>query len=271
MAKDNYGACLDFTLQAEGGLSKDRKDPGNWTGGKVGVGTFKGTKYGISAASFPHLDIANLTLADVKPIYKTRYWDAVGGDSLPAGFDLAVWDYGVNSGPARALREAQAIIGAKVDGKIGPETITKSATAGVKHIQSLCARRLSFMRSLKIWSINKNGWSARVAKVEAKGVAMYLAATGTSAAARKTLADEGQKASDKAATLANQGALFGTGGTVGVSAGVPSWTGFSLAMVGVLLATLVIFAIYRKNRQRAEAYRAEAAALKDHPLETVSL
>ncbi|MNL74444.1 hypothetical protein D3C87_2000820 [compost metagenome] len=70
---------------------------------------------------------------------------------------------------------------------------------------------------------------------------------------------------------ANQGALLGTGGTVGVSAGVPSWTGFSLAMVGVLLATLVIFAIYRKNRQRAEAYRAEAAALKDRPLETVSL
>ncbi|WP_312944073.1 glycosyl hydrolase 108 family protein [Agrobacterium sp.] len=271
MAKDNYGACLDFTLQAEGGLSKDRKDPGNWTGGKVGVGTFKGTKYGISAASFPHLDIANLTLSDVKPLYKIRYWDAVGGDSLPAGFDLAVWDYGVNSGPARALREAQAIVGAKVDGKIGPETITKSATAGVKHIQSLCARRLSFMRYLKIWSINKNGWSARVAKVEAKGVAMYLAATGTSAAARQTLAAEGQKASDKAATQANQGALLGTGGTVGVSAGVPSWTGFSLAMVGVLLATLVIFAIYRKNRQRAEAYRAEAAALKDRPLETVSL
>jgi len=100
---------------------------------------------------------------------------------------------------------------------------------------------------------------------------MYLAATGTSAAARQTLAAEGQKASDKAATQANQGALFGTGGTVGVSAGVPSWTGFSLAMVGVLLATLVIFAIYRKNRQRAEAYRAKAAALKERPLETVSL
>jgi lysozyme family protein len=263
MAKDNYSACLAFTLQAEGGLSRDRKDPGNWTGGKVGVGTFKGTKYGISAASFPHLDIANLTLDDVKPIYKTRYWDAVGGDSLPAGVDLAVWDYGVNSGPSRALREIQAIVGAKVDGRLGPETITRSATAGVKQIQMLCARRLSFMRSLKIWNINKNGWSARVAKVEAKGVAMFLTAIGTSASARKVLASEGQKAGDKAATQAGQGALAGTGGAVTAATGLPSWLDFTLAMVGVALVTLAILALYRKNRQRADAYRAEAENLND--------
>lgn len=263
MAKDNYSACLAFTLQAEGGLSRDRKDPGNWTGGKVGVGTFKGTKYGISAASFPHLDIANLTLDDVKPIYKTRYWDAVGGDSLPAGVDLAVWDYGVNSGPSRALREMQAIVGAKVDGRLGPETITRSATAGVKQIQMLCARRLSFMRSLKIWNINKNGWSARVAKVEAKGVAMFLTATGTSASARKVLASQGQRAGDKAVTQAVQGALVGTGGTVTAATGLPSWLDFTLAMVGVALVTLAILALYRRNRQRADAYRAEAENLND--------
>ncbi len=31
-------AILPFTLHYEGGLSTDPKDPGNWTGGKVGKG-----------------------------------------------------------------------------------------------------------------------------------------------------------------------------------------------------------------------------------------
>ena len=33
----------------EGGYSTDRRDPGNWTGGRVGVGTLKGTKFGLAA------------------------------------------------------------------------------------------------------------------------------------------------------------------------------------------------------------------------------
>lgn len=263
MAKQNFEACLAFTLAAEGGLSKDRKDPGNWTGGKVGLGEFKGTKHGISAAAFPTLDIANLTVKDVAPIYRTRYWDAVRGDELPPGFDLAIWDYGVNSGPARAIREAQAVIDAPVDGKAGPVTLRKAYSAGVKEIQALCARRLSFMRGLKIWSINKNGWTARVAKVEAKGVAMYLAATGSASSARKALAEESQKAAHSAEKNGNQAALVGTVGTVSVSTGISSWTGFCLDMLVVLAAMSVIFAIYRKNRQRAEAYRAEVTALSD--------
>ena len=41
-------SCLSFTLPREGGstLSKDRKDPGNWTGGKVNYGKFVGSNMG---------------------------------------------------------------------------------------------------------------------------------------------------------------------------------------------------------------------------------
>jgi lysozyme family protein len=53
--------CLPYIFAGEGGYTKNAKDPGNWTGGKVGKGILKGTKYGIAAASFPNLDIANLT------------------------------------------------------------------------------------------------------------------------------------------------------------------------------------------------------------------
>jgi len=46
----------------EGGYSDDRNDPGNWTGGKVGVGELLGTKYGVAANSYPMEDIQGLTL-----------------------------------------------------------------------------------------------------------------------------------------------------------------------------------------------------------------
>jgi lysozyme family protein len=37
-------------IEHEGGFQNDPDDSGNWTGGKVGVGELKGTKWGICAA-----------------------------------------------------------------------------------------------------------------------------------------------------------------------------------------------------------------------------
>ena len=41
----------------EGSLTKNQDDPGNWTGGKVGVGLLKGTKGGIAAATSNSLTV----------------------------------------------------------------------------------------------------------------------------------------------------------------------------------------------------------------------
>ena len=266
MTISNFSACLPITLAFEGGFTADKRDPGNWTGGAVGKGVVKGTKYGISAAAFPNLDIRNLTLADVGPIYKAKYWDAVGGDRLPAGFDLATWDYAVNSGPSRALRDAQTVIGAPPDGKLGPVTIAKAAAAGVKEIQKLCARRLGYMQGLKIWNTYKKGWSARVAKIEAKAVAMFLASSGSTAAeTRKALAAESQTAGQKAVKNANQALTTGTGGTVitGASTGHVSWLAIVGGLAAVSIILVLIFAAYRKNKERADAYREAAAGVAD--------
>jgi len=266
MTLKSFPACLAITLASEGGFSIEKSDPGNWTGGAVGKGTLKGTKYGISAAAFPNLDIRNLTLDDVGPIYKTKYWDAVGGDHLPAGFDLVTWDYGVNSGPARALRDAQAVTGAPVDGKLGPTTIAKAARAGVKEIQGLCRRRLGYMQGLKIWQTYKRGWSARVAKIEAKGVAMFLASSASTAAERrKALSAESEAAGQKAARNAKQALTAGTGGTVvtGASTGHVSWLAIVCGLSAVSLILALAFAAYRKNKARADAYREAAAGVAD--------
>lgn len=70
MAKGNFAPSLADVLVHEGDYTADRRDPGNCTGGKVGVGETKGTKKGIAAASYPHLDIKNLTDAKIAEIYE---------------------------------------------------------------------------------------------------------------------------------------------------------------------------------------------------------
>lgn len=93
-----WGGALRFALKWEGGQSWDKNDPGNYTGCQVGEGLFKGTKYGISACSYPHLDIPNLTLDEVTAIYRTDFWEKIDGDSLPHPLALYAFDTAVNLG-----------------------------------------------------------------------------------------------------------------------------------------------------------------------------
>jgi hypothetical protein len=53
MSQSNFERCMDEVFKHEGGLSLIRADPGNWTGGKVGKGELRGTKYGIAAHAHP--------------------------------------------------------------------------------------------------------------------------------------------------------------------------------------------------------------------------
>lgn len=86
---DNFDHCFAFTVGSEGGYTSDSADKGNWTGGAVGAGVLKGTKYGISAAEYPTLDIANLTQADAETIYRKDYWPGIRAPRCPCR--LLLW------------------------------------------------------------------------------------------------------------------------------------------------------------------------------------
>lgn len=175
--KDRFARALPLVLAHEGGFTRNPKDPGNWTGGKVGVGVLKGTKYGIAANTFPHLDIENLRVEDVGPIYRRNYWDAVKGDQLPAGVSYAVFDFAVNSGPRRAIMALQRAVGVADDGKIGPVTLAAIARRSPEDtITRICADRLAFMRRLSTWPTFGRGWLRRVEGVEREAIRMALAA-----------------------------------------------------------------------------------------------
>lgn len=156
----------------EGEYSDDPRDPGNWTGGKVGVGKLLGTKFGIAANTFPTLDIKNLTLAEAKAIYHVRYWSAVQADALPPALAWITTDAAVNSGVSRAVKWLQTAAGAGVDGILGPATLRAVSAAvsrqGVMTVRShALAERALFMASLSTFPTYGRGWFRRLFNLKA--------------------------------------------------------------------------------------------------------
>ena len=124
----------------EGGFDTTRADPGNWTGGAVGRGALRGTKFGISAAAYPAVDIASLTADDAAAIYRRDYWVRIRGDDLSPALALLVFDAAVNNGVRRAAGWLQEAVGAVVDGEIGNETIAATRQAATEQGgAALCA------------------------------------------------------------------------------------------------------------------------------------
>ena len=159
-----FDKAFDRLIGHEGGYSTDRKDPGNWTGGKVGLGTLKGTKYGIAANTYPSLDIKNLTLAQAKEIYKKDWWDKLGANGLHSAIVFQLWDFAINAGKKRAIMELQQSVGVTVDGAIGPKTIAAVNAHDLNDvILTLTAERLTFYTSLSTFSTYGKGWVNRVA------------------------------------------------------------------------------------------------------------
>lgn len=163
-----FDACFDIVVGSEGGLSLVSADPGNWTTGKVGVGVLRGTKFGISAASYPNTDISMLHIDDARTIYRRDFYDRVAGDKLPPPLALIVFDSAVNSGVSRAAKWLQQALGVPADGVIGPATlaaIQAQAGRGADLCAEVLALRIVFDASLPTWPTFALGWSRRLARL----------------------------------------------------------------------------------------------------------
>jgi lysozyme family protein len=100
------------TAKWEGGWSDHKADPG----GKTNWGITQATLSQYLGRPATATEILALTKAEAQIIYQKPYWDRMLGDSLPPGIDPCVFDFGVNSGPSRAVKSLQAALGVKADG-----------------------------------------------------------------------------------------------------------------------------------------------------------
>lgn len=95
----------------EGGFTMDRRDPGNWTGGKVGVGKLLGTNRGIAANTYGESllrkgkTIKGLTEAECAYLYERDYFRALNLHLLKSqGIAEELTDEAVNMGKGGAER-----------------------------------------------------------------------------------------------------------------------------------------------------------------------
>jgi lysozyme family protein len=170
-SNEDFERALALILRHEGGYSCHAGDAGNWTGGSCGEGVLRGTKYGISAAAYPELDIERLEAAEAAAIYRRDYWDKAGCADLPPRLAYVVFDAAVNNGVGRAVRWLQETLDVRADGVWGPATRAAATRAferdpeGEALLIEFHARRLSFMVGLGAWKEFGRGWSRRLVRV----------------------------------------------------------------------------------------------------------
>ncbi|HEY3622005.1 MAG TPA: glycosyl hydrolase 108 family protein [Roseiarcus sp.] len=169
MAAGNFEMCLKFTLQFEGGFVNDPDDPG----GPTNLGVTQATLSTFLGRQATIAEVQALTPEKVAPIYHLRFWDSVHGDQLPVGMDLAVFDFGVHSGPSRGVISLQRVLELGDDGKIGPVTIAAANKADPKTtVNGVCDERMAFLRSLKVFKKFGKGLTSRVDKCRKAALSM---------------------------------------------------------------------------------------------------
>jgi len=184
MPDERFSACLKVVLAHEGGYVDHPADPG----GATNMGITRKTLARWRAVSpwwaLPKSAVEQLGAEEAGKIYRSSYWDRCNAGAMPAGLDLALFDYAVNSGPDRAIKALQALVGAKADGQAGPLTLEaiarRVAEIGVAGlVEALSNQRLSFLTQLTTFAVFGRGWSKRVEDVRQAALAVAGAATGT--------------------------------------------------------------------------------------------
>lgn len=169
MARENWEDAFKAVLKHEGGFVNHPRDPGGMT--NLGVTKRAWEEYTGQLAD--ESEMRSLTSELVKPFYKAKYWDKIKGDDLPSGVDYAAYDLAVNSGPTRAAKYLQQIVGVPADGIIGPKTLAAIKEAPADEvIDALCGMRMDFLKALPTFDTFGKGWTRRVAEVETKAKGM---------------------------------------------------------------------------------------------------
>lgn len=172
-------AAIRACIYMEHGV-KDGKTPvkaENVSGDKGGL-----TKYGISQAAFPNLDIANLTYDDAVKIYADEMWVDSKANLLPRPLNALTFDLRVTSGPKNAIRILQRAVGTADDGIWGPKTLAaaeKACSTTPKMLEAtmlFTQKRIAYYQAIVQNNSSQskflNGWINRAVKSEAFSLAL---------------------------------------------------------------------------------------------------
>lgn len=155
--------AIDLILRHEGGYVNHPRDPGGATNMGITHRTYAAWLRGQGAAS---KSVRDITRDEAVQIYLEGYWYPSSADKFPRAVGVMVFDYAVNSGPGRAIKELQRTVGVDDDGRVGPITIAAVNRAYDRDPAGLllrfARRRMSFLKRLRHWPTFARGWTRRV-------------------------------------------------------------------------------------------------------------
>lgn len=133
MSSRRFDSFFDRAVRHEGKICEDvpgdNGGPTKWgiTLGRycdvIGVPT---PERGTAAFEKHKAGLFALSEEAIRNIYRHSYWDAVRADELRSGLDLMTVDFALNSGPARAVKLMQKLMGNKQTGKMDDETLREA-------------------------------------------------------------------------------------------------------------------------------------------------
>lgn len=165
----SFTEVMPYIFQEEVGYVDNPKDPG----GATNMGITIGTLSGWLGRSVTKQDVKALSKGVATNIYRQQYWDKIRGDDLPSGIDYAVFDFAVNSGPARAITMLQQILRVQESGVIDAKTRTAIAEHSIQDlINAISDKRAQWLEGLASAATFGPGWLARVRRVRIRALAL---------------------------------------------------------------------------------------------------
>jgi lysozyme family protein len=158
----NFDSAFNVLIEIEGGLSNNPQDSGGLT------------RYGISQAAYPNLDISNLTLDAAKEIYLQDYWQKCSCELLPLRLATYYFTFAVNCGTETAIKTLQQHLGIAIDGILGQQTknaMASSNSANDYQFMTICAFKYINMIDFNIFG---HGWLNRLFKVAIQPSNIFL-------------------------------------------------------------------------------------------------
>jgi lysozyme family protein len=161
MISEKFRKAIAVIISAhEGGFQNRTDDPGNYRNGEL-----VGTKYGISARSFPALDIPNLTIQQAEEAYYESYgrFDLLNDARIENKvLDLAVNMQRFGHGPATMILQ-QAINDSggtcEIDESFGPNTASAAnACEPAQLLENVAKRALDYYQRVEEHHPEEAAW-----------------------------------------------------------------------------------------------------------------